>query len=98
VPGPGFEARDIVAEAPVLPDAARFLHRAAELAPLHIDDEPRLIGRNHQEIGRLHRVVVEIAAPGFHDRQRRNPALAQIGFEGDFVVVVGLHDSSNGEN
>src|SRR6476659_8302388 len=41
---PGFQARDIVAQAPVLPDAAGFLRRAAELPPLDIDDEPGLIG------------------------------------------------------
>src|SRR5262249_13589180 len=63
-----------------------------KLAPLHIDDEFRLAGRDDDEVRRLDFIFVEVAAPRLHDGHDRRAALAEERVERRLVVVVGFHE------
>src|SRR5262249_29469523 len=95
--GPAFQAVDVVARGPRLPDAARSVFRSAGEAPaLDIDDESSA-GAVDDEIKALHGFVVEGGAVGFVDGYIPEPPGPQIALESRFVVVAAVHGSGGGK-
>src|SRR5262249_9615252 len=91
-PHPTAQAVDVFLRGPVFPGVARPIRRSARKLPaLHIDQEPRPAGAEHDEIEILDRRIAPGSAFGFIDGDVAKILRLQIRLERGFVGIAAVH-------